>query len=63
VVVATGVVYAAGSAIASTAGCYGWDCDVVQCKDGYAVLVPGKGYLPCNKFDEYVDTANEELLR
>ena len=43
--------------------CSGWECDVVECKNGYAVLIPGKGYLPCEKFDEYIETNNKELLR
>lgn len=64
VVFATGVVYAAGDAMASSVPCYGWDCDVVKCRDGYAVYIPElKKYLPCEKFDEFIETDNEELLR
>lgn len=46
------------------AECYGWKCEVVHCVDGYAVYIPEMDkYLPCHKFDEFIETDNKELLR
>lgn len=42
--------------------CLGWECQEVKCPDGYAVHIPGKGYLPCEKFDRYMEGENEDLL-
>jgi len=42
--------------------CLGWNCDEVYCPAGYAVNVPGQGYLPCDKFDEFVTGKSEVLL-
>lgn len=43
--------------------CKGWDCAEVTCPNGYAVLVPGKGYLPCEKFDEYINGNKRVLIK
>lgn len=43
--------------------CHGWECDEVDCPKGYAVEVPGKGYLPCESFEKYVDGDDSVLLR
>lgn len=58
------IVYLLGQvlALAATKKCVGWECQEVECPDGYAVLVPGKGYLPCEKFDDYVN-GNESVLK
>lgn len=42
--------------------CLGWNCEEVYCPAGYAVEVPGKGYLPCDKFDQFVTGKSEVLL-
>lgn len=63
--IATVILYLVGHALATMAmeSCEGWSCDVVKCPDGYAVLVPGKGYLPCEKFSDYIETKDERILR
>ena len=43
--------------------CKGWDCPEVTCPNGYAVLVPGKGYLPCEKFDDYINGNKKVLIK
>ena len=43
--------------------CYGWECETVTCPKNMAVYVPDKGYLPCEKFNEYVDTEDERILK
>lgn len=43
--------------------CRGWDCEEVECRPGYAVEVPGKGFLPCDKFERYVDGDESVLLK
>ena len=44
--------------------CLGWVCDVVQCPKGYAVWIPESGgFLPCEKFEEYMKTKDINLLR
>lgn len=64
IILTTILVYLVGHALAIAArdNCKGWSCDVVTCPDGYAVLVPGKGYLPCEKFYDYVDKGNHGVL-
>lgn len=42
--------------------CMRWECEAVYCPTGYAIEVPGKGYLPCDRFDEYID-GNTKVLR
>lgn len=42
--------------------CYGWECETITCPPQMAVYVPEKGYLPCDKFNEYIDTEDERLL-
>lgn len=42
--------------------CYGWECETVTCPPKMAVEIPGKGYLPCELFDEYIQTESEGLL-
>ena len=46
------------------ARCLGWECEEVHCpSDKYAVYVPeAKAYLPCESFEEYVNTENPALL-
>lgn len=65
VIISSLIIYIIGHVLASWASnnCKGWECETVHCPNGYAVEVPGKGYLPCEKFDLYIATENEELLR
>jgi hypothetical protein len=42
-------------AVSASPKCKGWSCDVVECHDGYAVRLPDGTYLPCEKFDQYVN--------
>jgi hypothetical protein len=42
--------------------CQGWDCETVSCPKGYAVLTPD-GYLPCDKFDDYVNGNKTVILK
>ena len=59
------IIYIGGEVLASNANgvCVGWSCDVAYCPDGYAIQVPDKGLLPCENFDEYIETENQGLLR
>lgn len=43
--------------------CVGWQCEQVVCPKGYAVEIPGKGFLPCDEFEKYVETEDESLLK
>jgi hypothetical protein len=57
-IVASICLYIIGLAFAWSAentNCKGWDCEEVTCWDGYAVRLPDGTYLPCDKFDEYVN--------
>ena len=44
--------------------CYGWEkCEDPICPfNTYAIKIPEKGYLPCEKWNEYLDTEDEDLL-
>jgi hypothetical protein len=42
--------------------CTGWDCETVSCDNNYAVLTPD-GYLPCDKFDDYVNGNKTVILK
>ena len=57
-------IYTLGHGLATMASpdCVGWECEEVECKPGYAVKTPD-GFLPCESFDEYIETENKELLR
>jgi hypothetical protein len=35
--------------------CLGWNCAEVECKEGYAVRLPDGSYLPCDRFDDYIN--------
>jgi len=50
-------------AVDKTTTCKGWACETAYCPNGYAIEVPGKGYLPCELFDDYVATENRSILR
>jgi len=65
IILTTVAVYIIGHllALAAMDDCSGWSCDVVPCPAGYAVLVPGKGYLPCEDFEAYVDTLDKKYLK
>lgn len=44
--------------------CLGWVCEAVQCPEGYAVWIPEKnGFLPCENFEQYIETQDVGLLR
>jgi len=44
--------------------CRGWECEQVTCWDGYSVYIPEeKAYLPCEKFDEYLNGNKGVLIR
>jgi hypothetical protein len=57
IAIASIVLYIIGHIIAVSAStkCLGWNCEEVTCPDGYAVRLPSGEYLPCEKFDAYVD--------
>lgn len=42
--------------------CWGWQCEYVTCPEGYAVLVPGKGYLKCEDVEKYLETLDNSLI-
>lgn len=43
--------------------CYGWECEEPICPSyKMAILIPEKGYLPCELYNEYIDTEDERLL-
>lgn len=52
-----------GIAYIDETNCKGWDCQEVYCDPGYAVLVPGKGYLPCEQFDSFIDGDESVLIK
>lgn len=64
IILTTIVVYIVGHllAVAATKNCKGWKCEEVDCPSGYAVLVPGVGYLPCDKFEAYVDHNDTSVI-
>ena len=47
---------------ASTYNCKGWSCKTVYCPDDYAVKLPSGEYLPCEKFNDYVNKKKVRLL-
>jgi len=57
--------YTLGFALVSyhNSQCSGWECQEVRCPDGYAVEVPGKGFLPCSEFEAYALNEDERILR
>jgi hypothetical protein len=59
------VVYILGQIMASATEkpCLGWDCKEVTCNDGYAVLIPGVGYLPCEKWDQYASGDKSVIIK
>jgi hypothetical protein len=65
IIIASVLLYIFAHILATAAmdDCMGWNCAEVTCPDGYAVEVPGEGYLPCEKVNEYINTNNKELLK
>jgi hypothetical protein len=56
-------VVAHGLAYIDETNCQGWNCEVVNCNKGYAVFVPEKNaYLPCEKFDDFINGNSEVLI-
>lgn len=56
--------YAIGYFFAFSANrlCKGWSCDEVYCPNDYAVKLPDGSYLPCEKFDDYMN-GNKSVVR
>jgi len=55
------VVYIIGLALPAW-DCYGWECDSPVCPNSMAIEVPGKGFLKCSDFEQYIETEDERLL-
>ena len=47
----------------ATKECIGWNCEEVECKNGYAVRLPDGSYLPCEKFDAYVNGDKSVVIK
>lgn len=65
-IVATVCLYIMGEILGNAANkrdCRGWDCEEVTCWDGYAVRLPDGSYLPCEKFDDYVNGNKKVVIK
>lgn len=67
-IVATVIIYLGHGIVSNVMAyekpCTSWECRVVYCPDKYALWIPEhQAFLPCESFDEYVETRNVDLLR
>lgn len=42
--------------------CWGWNCEVVQCPENYAVRVTEDYYLPCNNWNDFFEKEEIAVL-